>query len=157
MRGLLRPYHPAGFGLGPMLFLVFAPAWLAVCGYAFVFTCNLLSVNWQHLVLNLYLVGFLGLAYFAWLLFRFSGAVSAGTGVGFVLAGYALAVRVGCEFLVSLLGVPAGTRLPELGTEVAWARGAGLVGLAFGLAVVAASCIAERRLRRRVPAWTLPR
>jgi hypothetical protein len=113
-------------------------------------------LNWRHMALNYALLGVLGAAYLAWRVARHLHWVSPATGNGFVLAGYALLQRVFAEFLVSLMDAPPGSLIDGLDEYYAMVRGSGLVGFVFGLALVLASALAERRLRRHAPDWAFP-
>lgn len=155
-RGLLRPYHPTTLGTGPALLCLFLPAYLLAYAQSFVYLSNLLSVNWRHAVLNYVLLGIAGGCCIAWSFAHQRQWVSTSTGTGFVLAGYALAQRVFCEFLLSMLGEPLGYWIEGGDAWIAVVRGSALVGLVFGLAMVLASSLSERRLRRTAPDWAFP-
>lgn len=124
----------------------------------FVLVSNLLSANWPHHWLNLGLLAALGLACILWLVLAVRGRVSPASGAGFAVAGYALAVRIACEFYLSFFGDPVRLAFPgHLIVDMSvLARYGGLIGYVFGLAVVLAACLWERRMARDAPEWTRP-
>lgn len=152
------PLPATTLGMGPVLLLVLFPAVVAAFTTPFVLLSNLFGVNWPHLVLNLWLLLGLGGGYLLWRVGVLRGRLTAASGAGFAVAGYALAQRVYCEFLLSLLGdwklVHPGS---ELARAVALVRVGGLVGFVFGLAMVLAASLWERRIARDAPGWVHPR
>ena len=103
----------------------------------------------------------LGLVAVAWLVWIFARArqwVTAATGAGFVIAATGIIVRIVAEMPHLMAQMPLEQLPPPepYGSSLALARGLGLVAFAFGLACVLAACLAERRLRRSGPTWTLP-
>lgn len=103
----------------------------------------------NHLVVNAYLMGGLVLGFVAWLLARQYGSVTASTGGGFVVAAFALFARIQGETALYFVDVAwreavfdaTGLRL------LMWARYGGFAAFVFGLAMVLAACLSERRLR----------
>ena len=157
-RSLPSPYSTY-FGLGlPLLFVVF-PAFVAVATMPFVFVSNMLSVNWSHQALNLGFLTALGIAYVAWSVGAARFWWTRTSGIGFCLAGYGLSQRLACEFWMSMFGVPAREVWPEsgFGGLVTFTRVSGLIAFVFGLAMVVATCIWERRIARQAPGWARPR
>lgn len=158
---MARPSLPrptTTLGMGPVLLLVLFPAVVAAFTTPFVLVSNLYGVNWPHMVLNLWLLLVLGVGYVLWRVGVLRGRLTAASGAGFPIAGYALAQRVYYEFLLSFLG---DWRLvhpeSELADAVALTRWGGLVAFVFGLAMVLAASFQEWRIGRAFPSWVRPR
>lgn len=110
--------------------------------------------NLFQVLANYVLLVLLCLGYLVWLARAARGRVSGETGAGFLVAAYGVVLRAHCEFLVTLVGSTAYLRETGSLDWVALARAGGFVAVAFGVSMVVASCIAERRLAReaRAPA-----
>ncbi len=149
---LYRSIYPTGFGTGTTVVVLMLGTCVAAITDGPVFL-GLLGSNWQHLLLALVLLGVVGGAYVPWVVAHARGVVSAVSGTGFVVAGYAVAQRIFCEFLLSQLGVPYDrfAFVPGFVDMIRLTRAASWVGFAFGLASVAFACWSERRLRRERP------
>jgi hypothetical protein len=119
----------------------------------------MLSVNWPHQAFNLALVAILGVAYVVWCLGAVRTWWTTTSGLGFCLAGYGLSQRLACEFWMSMFGVPPREVWPEsgFGGLVTFTRVSGLVAVVFGLAMVIATCVWERRVAGSAPEWARPR
>jgi hypothetical protein len=159
---MARPFpspHATTLGMGPTFLFVLFPAFVVAFTTPFVLVSNLLSVNWPHQALNLGLLAVLGAGYLAWRVGVFRGRLTAASGVGFGVAGYALGQRVFCEFLLSFFGGAPRSVWPEsdFAQWIAFVRVSGLIGYVFGLAMVLAASLWERRLARDAPAWARPR
>ena len=159
---MARPFrspHSTTLGHGPTVLFVLFPAFVAAGTYPMVFVSNLISANWAHLVSNLFLIAGLGVAYLVWRIVACGGRLTPASGLGFAAAGYGLGQRVFCEFVMSFFGEPARAVWPEsnFGDLVAFTRISGLIAFVFGLAMVLAASLWERRLAREAPRWVRPR
>jgi len=159
MARFLGSPHPTTLGHGLVVLFVLFPAFVVAFTLPFVLISNLLSVNWAHHLLNLGLLTVLGFAYLIWRVGVQRGWLTPATGVGFVAAGYGLGQRTFCEFLLSHFGEAPRALWPEtgFGDWIAVVRSSGLVGFVFGLALVLAASLWERRVARNAPAWVRPR
>ena len=99
------------------------------------------------------------LAYLVWRIVARGDRLTPASGLGFAVAGYGLGQRVFCEFVLSFFGEPARAVWPEsgFGDLVAFTRISGLIAFVFGLAMVLAASLWERRLAREAPRWVRPR
>jgi len=114
------------------------------------FMITAVSAPWNHLAANAWLMAVLAASFLGWSVVRRRGRVTAATGGGFVVAAFALLARIQGETLLSFADVPwREDLLGAHGREYAMlARYGGFVAFVFGLAMVAAACLAERRLQR---------
>lgn len=113
---------------------------------------------WGQMALNVWLLGGLCVLYVLWAFALARGWVSSVTGGGFVIAAYALSMRMIAELPYLVMQIPwSEERPPEpYGSTLAFAQDLGMVGLVAGLAFVVAAVISERLLRRVAPEWTRP-
>ncbi len=143
-------------------------AFAAVVGGIVTCGCAWLTVLGPHRVgdtdvpLHLVMLAVLGTAMLAWTFAVSRRWLGSSTGTGFWVAAFALAMRANTDFIVTaFLSTPTYAYddrygYAPLGTLVWLGRNVGLAAFAFGLAFVALSCWADRRMRARAPAWAKP-
>ena len=157
--------HPARWGaetnLGfvPALVSLWAASWLH----------SLLAVGWilqlrcpgscrmANQVANTWLLGLAAAVYTLWIFAVARRWITTATAGGFVIAAHGLILRTVVEFPQSVAQITLSERQPPepYATVLVWGRLLGLVAYVVGLGFVLAAVVAERRLRRGVPAWTL--
>ncbi len=149
-----RSHVVVGFAAVVGLLILLWSAWLTVIDPRW--------VRATDVPLHLAMLAVLGAAMLAWTFAVSRRSLGASTGTGFWVAAFALATRASTDFVVTaFLYTPTYAYdnrydYAPLGTLVWLGRNVGLAAFAFGLAFVGLSCWADRRMRKRAPAWAKP-
>ena len=108
-------------------------------------------------IINTWCLGILLASYVPWVFALSRGWVTGATGGGFVIAAYAFGLRLIAEWPYAWAQMPWHELPPPepYGTILLVSRAVGLIGMALGLAFVAAAVTSERYLRRRAPDWAV--
>jgi hypothetical protein len=103
---------------------------------------------------DLMMAGVFALSYAAWSVVRLRGHATTATGGGFVIAASGLFLRIYAETALYPHHAAEPPRIEAVDFFLIDAAAVGgFIAFVFGLAMVVAACLAERRLAREAPDW----